>query len=58
MKRTKLVLRKLPTYSAGEEIMNMTTHIVGGAVGIIALILCVLKAAFHGGAMDVFGGDL
>ena len=55
MKRTKLALRKLPDYSAGEEIMNMTTHIVGGAVGIIALILCVLKAAFHGGAMDVFG---
>lgn len=55
MKRTKLALRKLPDYSAGEEIMNMTTHIVGGAVGIIALILCVLKAAFHGGAIDVFG---
>ena len=55
MKRTKLCDRQLPVYSRGEEIMNMTTHIVGGAVGIIALILCVLKAAFHGGAMDVFG---
>ena len=37
----------LPPYSRGEEICNMTTHIVGGAFGIIALILCVLKSAFH-----------
>ena len=36
----------------------MTTHIVGGAVGIIALILCVLKAAFCDGVIDIFGAAI
>lgn len=43
-KRIKLADRRLPTYSRGEEMMNMVTHIVGGALGIIALILCVARA--------------
>ncbi len=43
MKRTKLSQRKLPSYSRGEEIMNMVTHIVGGSLGIIALLLCLAK---------------
>ena len=45
MKRTKLSDRQLPDYSRGEEIMNMVTHIVGGAVGVVALTLCVIFAA-------------
>ena len=52
MKRTKLADRLLPDYSRGEEIMNMVTHIVGGAIGIAALTLCVIFAALHG---NVFG---
>ena len=48
MKRTKLSDRSLPDYTRGEEIMNMVTHIVGGAIGIIAMILCVVRAALHG----------
>jgi hemolysin III len=44
MKRIKLKDRKLPTYTRGEEIMNMVTHIVGGALGIAALLLCLLQA--------------
>ena len=47
MKRTKLSERALPTYSKGEEIMNMVTHIVGGTFGIAALTLCVIRAALH-----------
>ena len=43
--RTKLADRSLPNYSRGEEVMNMVTHIVGGALGIIVLILCILQAA-------------
>lgn len=46
-KRTKLMDRVLPPYSRGEEIMNMVTHIVGGAVGISALVLCVVFSALH-----------
>ncbi len=45
MKRKKLAERVLPFYTKGEEIFNMVTHIVGGAVGIAALVLCVIFAA-------------
>ena len=44
-KRTKLADRKLPHYSRAEERMNMITHIVGGALGVAALALCVIRAA-------------
>lgn len=52
MKRTKLADRRLPSYTKGEEIFNMVSHIVGGAFGIVALVTTVLAAAFKG---DVFG---
>ena len=42
MDRIKLSDRILPTYSKGEEIFNMVTHIVGGAMGIAALVLCII----------------
>ena len=53
MKRTKLSDRRLPDYTKGEEIMNMVTHITGGALGILALVLCVIKSALRGSAMAV-----
>ena len=45
MKRTKLSDRQLPVYSRGEELMNMITHIVGGALGVVVLLTCVVRAA-------------
>lgn len=45
--RTKLIDRKLPNYSIGEERFNYISHIVGGAIGITALILCVAISAWH-----------
>ena len=53
MKRTKLSDRLLPDYTRGEEIMNMVTHIVGGALGIVALTLCVIRAALNGNVYGV-----
>ena len=53
MRRTKLADRKLPIYTKGEEIFNMTTHIVGGALGVIALVLCIIFAAIHHNAYGV-----
>ena len=47
MKRIKLSDRILPDYSKGEEIFNMVSHIVGGALGIVALVLCVIVSALH-----------
>ena len=42
MRRIKLIGRTLPAYTRGEEIFNMTSHVVGGAFGAIALTLCVV----------------
>ena len=47
MTRTKLADRILPTYTKGEEIFNMVSHIVGGALGIAVLALCVIFSALH-----------
>ena len=47
MKRIKLDDRVVPVYTKGEEIFNMVSHIVGGAVGIAILTLCVIFAAIH-----------
>ncbi len=52
MQRTKLKDRVLPNYTRGEEIFNMTSHIVGAAIGIIALVMCVIFSVKHG---NVYG---
>ena len=52
-KRIKLRDRLLPSYTKGEEVFNMVTHIVGGAVGIAALVLGVIIAALHGSVSGV-----
>ena len=56
MKRTKLRDRKLPDYTRGEEIMNMVTHIAGGALGIAALVLCVIRSAMNGNGYGIVTG--
>ena len=45
--RTRLKDRPLPTYTKGEEIFNMVSHIVGGAIGVAALVLCIVISAVH-----------
>ena len=45
MKRTPIDKRELPDYTRGEEIMNMVSHIVGGGIGVVVLILGILFAA-------------
>ena len=47
MKRTKLIDRLLPDYTNGEEIFNMVTHIVGGGLGVIYLVRCVVISALN-----------
>lgn len=53
MKRTKLADRQLPDYTKGEEIFNMVSHIVGGAFGVVALVLCIIMSAVKGNALGV-----
>ena len=58
MSRTKLRDRVLPRYTKGEEIFNMVSHIVGGALGITATVLCVIFAAIHHNVYGVVSGAL
>ena len=55
MKRIKLRDRLLPNYTTGEEIMNMVTHIVGGALGVVVLVLCVIRAVWSGSVLNIVG---
>lgn len=57
-KRTRLSDRILPPYTHGEEVMNMVTHIVGGGIGIVALVLCVVTAALRGNVYGVVGSAI
>lgn len=55
MKRTKLIDRKLPDYTRGEEIFNMVSHIVGGGLGVIICALCVIKSFLNHNAYQITG---
>ena len=57
-KRTKLKDRLLPNYTRGEEIANMVTHIIGGVMGIVARVLCVIFAAVRGNVYGIIGGSI
>ena len=54
-RRTRLRERPLPDYTRGEELMNMITHIVGGAIGIAALVLCIIVSAVHRNGYGIAG---
>ncbi len=56
MKRIPLAKRTLPTYTFGEELFNMISHITGGALGILALVLCVCLAVIRDNPYGVVGG--
>ena len=51
MTRTKLRERTLPDYTHGEELFNMISHIAGGALGVLTLVLCLLLSWGDGWSM-------
>ena len=53
--RTKLMDRVMPDYTKGEEIFNMTSHIVGGAIGVTARLACVIRSALRADGWAVAG---
>lgn len=58
MTRTRLADRTLPDYTKSEELINMISHIVGGSLGIIALVLCVIFSAIHENVWGVVGSAI
>lgn len=57
-RRTRIRDRKLPIYTRGEEIFNMVSHIVGGAFGIVATVLCIVIAAKHRNTWGLASGAI
>ncbi len=55
-KKTSFKERILPFYTKGEEIFNMSSHIVGGALGILVTAACVITAALKGNVTGVVTG--
>lgn len=55
IRRTKLIDRKLPDYTSGEEIFNMVSHIVGGGAGVIICALCIIKSFLNSDAYQIVG---
>jgi len=51
---TKNLKKTLPKYTRGEEIFNGTTHIVGGGLGILFLVLGVVFAHIHCTSVGIF----
>ncbi|MCL1998590.1 MAG: hemolysin III family protein [Turicibacter sp.] len=43
-------------YSRKEEKMNMVTHIVGGGLGVVALLFCVIVAAYNQNMWGIVSG--
>ena len=58
MKRIKLEDRILPKYTKGEEIFNMTSHIVGVIFGIVAITLCIITSAIHKNTYGVVSSSI
>ena len=58
MKRTRLRDRLLPDYTHGEELFNMISHIVGGALGVAALLACLLLSISHRNVWGVVSGTI
>ena len=46
----------MPLYSRGEERFNMITHIVGGGLGVVALLFCVIVAAYNQNMWGIASG--
>ena len=55
MTRTKLKDRQLPNYSKNEELFNMVSHIVGGAVGIAGMVLCIIRSVLNHNGFGLAG---
>jgi len=58
MTRTALKNRTLPNYTKGEELFNMISHIVGGGLGVVALVLCTVFSAIYKDAWSVVGSAI
>lgn len=57
-KQSRLEKITIPSYTKGEEIFNMSSHIVGVALGITVTVLCIVRAAMHKNVYGIVGGAI
>lgn len=57
-KQSRLERITIPSYTKGEEIFNMSSHIVGVAIGITATVLCIVRAAMNHNVYGIVGGAI
>jgi channel protein, hemolysin III family len=57
-KQSRLEKITIPSYTKGEEIFNMSSHIVGVALGITVTVLCIVRAAMHQNVYGIVGGAI
>ena len=50
--------KELPAYTLGEELLSSISHGIGALFGVLALVLCVVKCAIYGSAIDVVSGAI
>ena len=43
----------LPNYTRGEELFNMVSHIVGGGMGVVVLVICSVVAAWNHNTLGI-----
>ena len=55
MTRTRLKDRLLPSYTRGEELTNMISHIVGGGLGVLVLLICLFIAIWKHNVWGIVG---
>ena len=58
MTRTKLKDRQLPSYTLCEERINSISHIVGGGLGVIALVYCLVRSILQADAWKIVGSAI
>ena len=46
-RRTPLDQRSLPNYTHGEELFNFISHVAGGGIAVVLLVLCVVRSILH-----------
>lgn len=56
MSKANLINLKLPRYTRSEEIFNTVSHIAGVGFGVVALLTCVIVAAFNQNKWGIVSG--
>ena len=57
-RRTPLDQRSLPDYTHGEEMFNFISHVAGGGIAVILLVLCVVRAILHRDPWAIVGSTV